>query len=92
MEESEVRATIVAKVIEKTAIDKVWITNKLVAIVESAMADGVNLGSAVRSLELLGKEIGMFVDRKMNVPADPLDGLSAQELRQLLGLLDEQRS
>jgi phage terminase small subunit len=86
---------------EAIAIEKSWVMAKLVTVVEQAMEaqpivnkKGEEVGytnqlnAANRALELLGKEMGMFIDRKMNVPADPLDGLTTAELRELLKVVD----
>jgi hypothetical protein len=64
-------------VIERIAIDKAWVLGQLVENVETAKQavpvtiDGVqvgiyeqNLAAANKALELIGKELGMFVERK----------------------------
>lgn len=86
----ELREIVLEKVVREVAIDKAWITRQLIHIVERARADG-KLNAAVRALELLGKDQGMFVDRRINLPADPLDGLTTDELRQFLGALGDSR-
>jgi hypothetical protein len=65
-----------SEVIERIAIDKAWVLGQLVENVETAKQakpvtiDGIevgiykqNLAAANRALELLGKELGMFVER-----------------------------
>ena len=49
---------------EDWAIKKEWVTDRLREIVERSMKAGEFNGNvACRALELLGKEVGMFVDR-----------------------------
>jgi phage terminase small subunit len=49
---------------EDWAIKKEWVTDRLKEIVERSMKEGEFNGNvACRALELLGKEVGMFVDR-----------------------------
>ena len=66
------------RAIEKAAVDKAWVLSELIEVVKMAKAaepvldnDGnpigeykQNLGAANKALELVGKELGMFVDRK----------------------------
>jgi phage terminase small subunit len=72
------RQPILEKVVEKIAVDKAWVLGKLVNIVDMGMQaepvvdnEGANTGeykqnlaAANKALELVGKEIGMFVERK----------------------------
>jgi hypothetical protein len=72
------RLPILEKVVEKIAVDKAWVLGKLVNIVDMGMQaepvvdnEGANTGeykqnlaAANKALELVGKEIGMFVERK----------------------------
>lgn len=66
-----------SEVIERLAIDKAWVLGQLVENVETAKQavpvtiDGVqvgiyeqNLTAANKALELIGKELGMFVERR----------------------------
>lgn len=94
----ELQEGISARAIEKTAISKAWVIAKLVENVERAMtaepvrdAEGNPTGEykyngnvANRALELIGKEQGMFVDRKeVGKPGDFAD-LSDAELDELI--------
>lgn len=54
--------------VAKTGVTKMWVMEKLVEIIERSMGTtkqfkGYNGATAVRALELVGKEIGMFIDR-----------------------------
>lgn len=96
-------AKVEEKVIKQIAIDKAWVISKLVKIVDLGMAldaviadDGStgeikigNLSAANKALELIGKEQGMFVDRKdikvthmSELDDTDLDNLIAQKARE----------
>jgi len=49
--------------IQLIAVDKQWVMDKLIENANAAMEEGQR-AVANRSLELIGKEFGMFVDRK----------------------------
>ncbi len=84
-----------AKAIEKLELTKTWVLTRLIENANRAMQasemegpEGERLGSFVyqgsvanRALELLGKELGMFIDRKeVGQPGD-FDDMAADELR-----------
>lgn len=89
---AEIRNNISNLVAEKSAIDKTWVIDQLVENVSMAkQAIAVtdreghetgeyeqNLAAANRALELIGKEIGMFVDRK-EIRTGKLDHLSPED-------------
>lgn len=93
---TELRALASERVTEKTGIDKAWVMNQLVEVVQMGKAaepvrdnEGnptgeykQNLAAANKALELIGKEFAMFVDRK-EVRTGPLDGLEHEELKAL---------
>ena len=93
------------RAIEKAAVDKAWVLQELIEIVKMAKqaepvrdAEGnpigeykQNLAAANKSLELLGKELGMFVDRS-EVRTGPLDGLSQDELREFQDAIQSVRA
>ena len=105
---AELQQKVEAKTIEKTAVTKAWVIAKLVENVERALqaepvldSEGNPTGEykyngnvANRALELLGKEQGMFIDRKeVGKPGDftekseeELDEFIAAEARALLGI------
>lgn len=76
-ERETVHSQATAKAIEKTALTKEWVIERLVENVDRSMqaeqakdADGEPIGDYVyngsvanKALELLGKELGMFIDR-----------------------------
>ena len=70
------------RVSERTALSKEWVLRELVDTYESARAAG-SLAAANRSLELVGKEIGMFGDQE---PAKPprLEDLPTEDLERML--------
>ena len=86
----------VATVVAEAAIDKAWVLSQLVENVQMAKAaepvldhEGnptgeykQNLSAANKALELLGKELGMFVDRK-EVRTGMLDALPHDDLKAL---------
>jgi hypothetical protein len=87
---------------EQFAITKQWVIEQLVENVQIAKAAVpvldkkgeetgefiANLAAANRALELLGKELQMFREQPSKAP-DPLDGLSHDQVRQFLELLNE---
>lgn len=96
LEERElVHSQATAKAIEKVSLTKEWILAKLVENAERAMQakavldeEGGSIGEyqyqgsvANRALELLGKELGMFVDRKEIGKPGEFEEMSADELR-----------
>lgn len=89
---TELMSNIAKVAIEKTAISKTWVLEQLVENVRMAKAaepvldnEGnpigeykQNLAAGNRALELIGKEIGMFVDRK-EIRTGPLDAVPFDE-------------
>lgn len=89
--------------IEKAALSKTWVISQLMENVKMAKAlepvidkDGgltgelkQNLPAANRALELLGKELGMFVERHEDVTKSVLDDMPHEELTKLQDLLSE---
>jgi len=76
---------LVARTAKGINLEPVWVLEKLIENALAAMTEGQR-GPANRALELLGKQIGMFVDKK-EIRAGNLDGIPAdrlEELRQLL--------
>jgi hypothetical protein len=58
-------------------VNRTWIMQRLVQVTERALTANRDR-DAMKGLELIGKELGLFVDRKMDVQ-NPLDGLSADQ-------------
>ena len=87
--------------IERTAINKEWVIERLRENVERAMqAQPVldragnptgsyvyNGAAANRALELLGKELGMFIERRENKIVDEFDSMTTEQIE---AWLDEQ--
>jgi hypothetical protein len=94
----EIQNAVSARAVEKTSITKAWVIAKLVENVDRAMeAEPVldpkgnptgeykyNSNVANRALELLGKEIGMFVDRKEVGGPGALADLNDEELKEAI--------
>lgn len=85
------------RAIEKAAVDKAWVLSNLVKVVSMGMATepirddegnetgelkATNLPAANKALELVGKELGMFVDRK-EVRTGALDAIPHDDLKRL---------
>ena len=91
--------------IERTAIDKEWVIERLRENVERAMQArpvidraGNPTGSYVyngaaanRALELLGKELGMFIERRENKIVDEFDSMSTEDVEAWLDAQAERR-
>ena len=89
-----IRAPVIEKAIEKAGVDKAWVMSKLVKVVDMGMqaepvidSEGAstgeykqNLPAANKALELIGKELMMFIDRS-EVRTGPLDGIEHEELK-----------
>jgi phage terminase small subunit len=97
----ELQERVAERVVEKTALTKEWVLESLRENYERAMQqkrarndDGEEVGDftyqgnvANRALELIGKEIGMFVDRKeVGKPGD-FAGMTDDELNNRIGEL-----
>jgi phage terminase small subunit len=95
-----------AEAIKAAALTKEWVIETLMDNVAKAMQakpvrtddEGEAIGEyqyqggvANRALELLGKELGMFIERRQNIPAsaDLTDEHLDQRIRQLLGIVGE---
>ncbi len=101
IESQQLAATKMAqKIGEQLLYSREWVIEQLIDNVQIAKsvkpvtdAEGnpigefrVDLSNANRALELLGKELGMFIERKMTVKS-PLDELPLQEQQQLLEII-----
>jgi len=91
---AELQEKVAGRVVERTSISKEWVIERLIENANRAMQaeavktkDGETIGEyayqgnvANRALELLGKELGMFIDRKeVGKPGD-FSELSEDEL------------
>jgi phage terminase small subunit len=82
------------KAIQKMALTKEYVISRLIENVERSMQASPVKGEeglfkydgsvANRSLELLGRELGMFVDRKEVGKPGEFDELNSSQLRQLI--------
>lgn len=98
---TEFATAIMERAVEKLGIDKAWVIAELVDNVKTAkqavpVLDNAGkptaeyrqqLNAANRALELIGKELGMFVDRK-EIRSGPLSNLTDEQLEQLIAALD----
>src|SRR5215831_13608648 len=75
----------VQKALSDRGVDREWVIDQLVEIVGRCMAGGdeFNARDATRALELLGKEQGMFIDRR-EVRDMTLENMSDEELREIV--------
>lgn len=86
-EREEIHQRTLARTIEQTAVDKSWVLARLIENANNCAVigdDGKPLAASAanRALELIGKEIGMFVDKSevtVNDNADVTD-MSREEL------------
>lgn len=67
-------------------VDRQWVLNSLVRNVENALAAN-DRGAANRGLELLGREYGLFTERRIEMNS-PFEGLTADQLVGLLAAAD----
>ena len=79
----ELTARLTDKAIERVAITKEWVLRELLDNAELAKADG-SWAARNRSLELIGKEIGMFGDQPPPKPPQTLEDLPTEILEQIL--------
>jgi phage terminase small subunit len=93
------RGKVTERAVEKAAISKAWVIEKLVENVDRAMqaepvrrSDGEEVPGAYvyngsvanKALELIGKELGMFIDRKEVGGPNEFERMSDEELRAFL--------
>ena len=90
---AEIRAAVRIQVTEELALDRASVVRDLLAIKDRCMQEvpvvdrhgrltgefRFDAAGALRALELIGRELGMFVDRK-EVRAGPFEGVSDDEL------------
>lgn len=101
---SALRAAVTEAATKQLSIDKTWVLTQLVENVAMAkQAEPVldregkptgeytqNLAAANRALEMIGKELGMFVDRK-EVRTGALDDASVEELLEIRKALEAKK-
>lgn len=80
----EINQELVRAATKSAKVDRAWVLEQLKSNAEEAL-EHRDRAAANRALELLGKEMGMFVDRKM-VLTGPLEALDAPRLQRLLAL------
>lgn len=96
------RQEITERAVEKASVDRAWVLSRLMKVAdrcmqaEPVMKNGENTGEykfdsagANRSLELLGKELGMFVERKQ-IDMNPLGQKTDEELMAMAAELAQQ--
>lgn len=90
---AEIQKEITERACEKAAVDREWVLKRLMKVADRCMQEepvldraGEKTGEykfdsagANRALELIGKEMGMFVERKQ-IQMNPLESLSDAEL------------
>lgn len=80
-----------ARAADLAVVSKSWIMESLKQVAERSMTEAeLNPAGANRALELLGKELGMFIDRKeVGVPGE-FEGLNAEQRNSLKRLVDRE--
>ena len=98
----QVKARATAQAVETTAMDKTWVLQALRRVYDMAIEAvpvlntkgeptgryRADLGAANRAAELIGKEQGMFVERREVKGADAVDALLAQVPTDVLRLME----
>lgn len=79
---NELKQKVTASTLARVSMDRTWVMERLKDNAEGAL-EARDRAAANRALELIGKEMGMFIDRKQEIKS-PLDELTADELRDLL--------
>ena len=79
---NEAKAT--EKAIEKVALTKEWVLGRLIENAEKALKSKEGSPIANRALELIGKEMGMFIDRAEISQTNEFQGMSLEQMRQEL--------
>ncbi len=74
-------------IIDALAMDKAWVLDRLRKVFGKAMDMG-QLAAANRALELIGKELRMFVDRK-SVTIDRIERMDVKQLQAAITEIDE---
>ena len=101
---AQLKVAVIEKVAEKLAIDKYWVMEQLIEIVAMGKStelildkDGGNTGevkqnlaAANKALELIGKELAMFVDRK-EIKTSVLDDVSTTTLLEMRAEIEAKR-
>jgi Terminase small subunit len=82
----ELQQQLTKKASQAVALDRAWVLDRLKQNADLAL-DEKDRSAANRALELLGKEIGMFVERKQ-LQIGPLEQLGAPQLQRLLLLAE----
>ena len=82
----ELKARVSEKTVTATGITKAWVLSKLKENAIDGMTEGQR-APAIRALELIGKELGMFVDRK-EIGLGKLREMSTEDLVRLLAEID----
>src|SRR3954454_8634098 len=83
---TELRSKMDREVVRHAVADRDWVLTNLIEIAEEARL-ARDRPSATKALDLVGRELGLFVNRTMEVKS-PLDALSAKELMAIVELID----
>lgn len=85
---TELREKAAEKREAKLTLTRSWVLDNLMKNAQSAV-EARDRSSANRALELLGREVGLFTEKRAIEVTSPLEGLDARALAGLLGRLDE---
>lgn len=80
---AELSVRVVDQIVSATAIDRAWVLEGLKRIASEAEAEN-DFNPAIKAHELIGKELGMFVDRKEVRLGKPLSEMTYDELTALV--------
>jgi hypothetical protein len=67
--------------VQQPALTREWVLGKLIENAEKALAGKYGSSTANRALELLGRELGMFVERTEITQTSEFSGLTLDEMR-----------
>jgi hypothetical protein len=89
----ELQSAAARRTIEKTALSRAWVIEELIDNVRIAkkpdLKGKADISGANQALALLGKELGMFVDRSQDIPWDgSFDKLTEEQARNLTATLE----
>jgi len=86
----ELKGRVTEQTVTTSGITKAWVISKLRENAEQGMKEGQRT-PAIRALELIGKELGMFVDRK-EIGIGKLLEMSTEDLVRLLAEIDGEKA
>lgn len=83
----ELRATIDRETASSVVADRRWVIGELISVAKEARLQN-DRSNAIRALELVGRDLGCFVNRNMDVTPSAMDGLTTDQLQGLIALAE----